>query len=103
MTTKVRNLSVILAVFAVPWAVATVRLSGRATRPQQGKNISAGLETDAAYRDAIFLGELDARQGRSPKPSVGRWNTEKDRASFKVGYEKGYREALKSKNSQPGR
>jgi hypothetical protein len=57
-------------------------------------------ETDGAYRDGFFWGELDARQGRTLRPSIARWNADKDRASFKTGYEKGFREALNSRNAQ---
>src|SRR2546429_7837017 len=57
-------------------------------------------ETDAAYRDGIFWGDRDAREGRKLQPSMARWHDEKDRASFKTGYEKGYRQALDSGNLQ---
>ena len=96
MTTKTKSLSLVLAILAVPWGLATVGLAGRASWPRQGKKINTALETDAAYCDGFFLGELDARQGRRVRPSIGRWNNEKDRASFKTGYENGYREALNS-------
>ena len=100
MTTKTKSLSVVLAILAVPWGVATVGLAGRATWPRQEKKIDTALEIDAAYRDGVFLGELDARQGRRVQPSIGRWNNEKDRAFFKTGYDKGYREALNSRSPQ---
>ncbi len=99
MTTKARNLSVILAVLAAPWGVATVGLAGRASWSRQG-NINSIQETDAAYRDGVFWGELDARQGRKVHPSLARWNNEKDRASFKTGYEKGYWQAVNARNPQ---
>lgn len=91
MTAKAKSLSVVLAILAAPWGVATVGLAGRASRPRQGNPVQ---ETDGAYRDGFFWGESDARQGRTVRMSIGRWNGEKDRASFKAGYEKGYREAL---------
>lgn len=99
MTTKVKSLSVVLAVLAAPWGVATVGLAGRASWSRQG-NINSLQETDAAYRDGIFWGELDAREGKKLQPSMARWNDEKDRASFKTGYEKGYRQALDSRSPQ---
>jgi hypothetical protein len=99
MTAKVKTLSVVLAVLAAPWGVATVGLAGRASWFRQG-NINSLRETDAAYRDGIFWGERDARDGRKLQPSMARWNDEKDRASFKIGYEKGYRQALDSRSPQ---
>jgi len=97
--TKVKSLSVVLAVLAAPWGVATVGLAGRASWFRQG-NIKSLQETDAAYRDGIFWGARDAREGRKLQPSMARWNDEKDRASFKTGYEKGYRQALDSRSPQ---
>ena len=99
MTVKVKSLSVVLAVLAAPWGVATVGLAGRASWLRHG-NINSLQETDAAYRDGFFWGEIDARQGKKLRPSLARWNNEKDRASFKTGYEKGYREALNSRSPQ---
>ena len=97
MTAKAKSLSVVLAILAAPWGVATVGLAGRASRPRQGNPLQ---ETDGAYRDGFFWGERDARLGRNARMSIGRWNGEKDRASFKTGYEKGYREALNLRNPQ---
>ena len=96
MTTKVKSLSVVLVVLAAPWGVATVGLAGHASWLRQGDI----KETDAAYRDGFFWGERDARQGRKLQPSLARWNNEKDRASFKTGYEKGYGQALNARNPQ---
>src|SRR5207253_3518942 len=76
-----------------------VGLAGRASWFRQG-NIKSLQETDAAYRDGIFWGDRDAREGRKLQPSMARWNDEKDRASFKTGYEKGYRQALDSRSLQ---
>ena len=97
MTAKAKSLSVILAILAAPWGVATVGLAGRASWPRQGNPVQ---EIDGAYRDGFFWGERDAQQGRNVRLSIGRWNDEKDRASFKTGYEKGYTAALNSRNAQ---
>lgn len=98
MTAKEKSLSVVLTILAVPWGVATVGLAGRATWPRPG-SVEAAQETDGAYRDGVFWGELDARQGRKVQPSIARWSNEKDRALFRTGYEKGYRQGLASRNS----
>jgi hypothetical protein len=45
---------------------------------------------DAAYRDGLFLGQYDAKQGREPHVSIGRWSSAADRESFKAGYQAGY-------------
>jgi len=97
MTAKAKSLSVVLAILAAPWGVATVGLAGHTSWLRHGNPLQ---ETDGAYRDGFFWGERDARLGRNVRMSVGRWNNEKDRASFKTGYEKGYREALNLRNPQ---
>jgi hypothetical protein len=99
MTTKAR-LSVYLAVVATPWGLATLGLLGRASLPRQLNTVNAVQETDGAYCDGLFLGKLDGQLGRSSRPSIGRWNTEKDRSSFRAGYEKGYKEALASRTRE---
>jgi hypothetical protein len=48
--------------------------------------------TDGAFRDGLYLGQLDAKAGRTHHVSVGRWNSSKDRAAFKAGYEQSYRD-----------
>lgn len=101
MTTKAKSLSVVLAILATPWGVVTVGLAGRASWPRQG-NTQSVLQTDGAYRDGFFWGELDAQHGRKAQPSIARWNNDKDRASFRVGYEKGYKSALNSKIAPNG-
>jgi hypothetical protein len=100
MTRKAKRLSVYFAVVATPWGLATIGLLGRATLPRQTNTVNAVLDTDAAYCDGLFLGKLDGQQGRSSRPSIGRWNTEKDRSSFRAGYEKGYKEALASRTRE---
>lgn len=48
------------------------------------------LALDGAYRDGLYIGQLAARSGRRSRPPIGRWSSEKDRASFLVGYERTY-------------
>lgn len=63
-------------------------LKGTGTKPQV-RAISVEMAGDAAYRDGLFLGKLN-RDGRQHMLApVGRWSTEKDRASFVQGYRQG--------------
>lgn len=57
------------------------------------RNVTFRQHTDAAYRDGLFLGQLDARQGRRAHVCVGRWSTASDRYSFSAGYGAGYAKA----------
>jgi hypothetical protein len=47
---------------------------------------------DGAFRDGLYLGGLDARQGKGQHVASGRWATGKDRVSFAYGYSRAYRE-----------
>lgn len=62
----------------------------RAARPVLSGD--AQMAGDAAFRDGLYLGKL-ARTANSPmRPPIGRWSSEKDRASFAAGYRRGYNE-----------
>jgi hypothetical protein len=52
----------------------------------------ASKQTDAAFRDGLFLARLDAEHGRKPHLASGRWSTEADRHSFVSAYLQAYRE-----------
>jgi hypothetical protein len=49
-------------------------------------------QTDAAFRDGLFLARLDAEHGRKPHLASGRWSTDADRRSFVTAYLQAYRE-----------
>ena len=101
MTTKGRKLSAYLAIFGMPLGLATVGLADRASRSREVSSVNAAQETNAAYRDGVFLGELDGREGRKVAPSIARWNSDADRALFRAGYEKGYSDAVASTLAAP--
>jgi hypothetical protein len=62
----------------------------------QTLNADAQLANDGAFRDGLYLGRLAAQSGRHRHPLIGRWSNERDRASFAVGYERGYSDLLAS-------
>ena len=67
---------------------SSLLFKGMGTKPQV-RAISVEMAGDAAYRDGLFLGKLN-REGRPHMLApVGRWSTEKDRASFVQGYRQG--------------
>jgi hypothetical protein len=49
-------------------------------------------QTDAAFRDGLFLARLDVEHGRKPHLMSGRWSTDADRRSFVSAYLQAYRE-----------
>jgi hypothetical protein len=59
---------------------------GTADRERSSESQTA---TDGAYRDGLFVGRFAAEQGRSGAAPIGRWSSERDRASFAAGYRLG--------------
>ena len=57
-------------------------------------SVDAQLDADGAFRDGLYLGRLAAESTQQPRPEVGRWSTDQDRATFTAGYRRGYNEAL---------
>ena len=94
MTKRAKKRSVYVCLLAMPVGAATVGLVRHVNQPRQLKADDATRETDAAYRDGFYLGTRDGQEGRKARPSVGRWNSAEDRASFVIGYQKGHQEAL---------
>ena len=45
---------------------------------------------DAAFRDGMFHGRLQAQRGEKPRLESGRWSRDSDRQSFVAGYQDGY-------------
>ncbi len=79
-------------VLAIGFAGTSAMLVQRDMVARRGQSVDAQMAGDAAYRDGIYLGKL-ARTAKSPMhPPIGRWSTEKDRASFAAGYRQGYNE-----------
>ncbi len=65
---------------------------------------SAGEARDGAFRDGLFHGALDAKRANPAHVAAGRWATEKDRNSYRAGYERAYAStvaAMTSSHSHP--
>jgi hypothetical protein len=67
---------------------ALLATSGRTAR--QVQSADAQMAVDGAFRDGLYVGKLAAADGRALLPPIGRWSNEWDRASFVVGYRRGY-------------
>lgn len=77
---------------AIGFAGTSAMLVQRDMVARRGQSIDAQMAADGAFRDGVYLGKL-ARSAKSPMhPPIGRWSTEKDRASFAAGYRQGYNE-----------
>jgi hypothetical protein len=51
----------------------------------------------APYRDGLYLGQLDAMQGRPEHVGSGRWAQSQDREFFTVGYRRAYADTIASR------
>ena len=60
----------------------------------QNKAAAIELNNDAAFRDGLYLGKLAQAENRTMRPPVGRWSSEKDRASFAAGFRQGIGEQV---------
>ena len=84
-----RRISVLMLGIAIGAGGSTLMTSVRANV----QNTKVNQHANAAYRDGLFLGRLDANQGRAAHVCVGRWSATVDRNSFAAGYEAGYAKA----------
>ena len=50
----------------------------------------AMLDSSAAFRDGLYLGQFTARRGDPVHVATGRWATASDRDLFAAGYQQGY-------------
>ncbi len=83
-----------LAIAVCVGTTALLTNNGRAARQEQSAD--APLAADGAFRDGLYVGRLAAEAGRPLHPQVGRWSSERDRASFAAGYRRGYGDSLAS-------
>lgn len=90
MTNKVKKMSAFISLIVIPLGAATGGLAYKTSRVRQVTSVNATREAEAPFRDGLYLGGLDAKDARKAHPSVGRWSDPKDRASFLVGYQRGY-------------
>lgn len=79
-------LTVALALAVCFGTTAFLRSENRSAHAEANSNQA----TDGAFRDGLFVGRLAAAEGKPSHPLIGRWSTQKDRASFLAGYRAGY-------------
>lgn len=72
-------------------SAATVQ---KAMRTQSDRDTSPFMHANGAFRDGFYLGKLAARNGEQPHIAIARWATDKDRAAFREGYERGFSQTL---------
>ena len=63
---------------------------GPATHTGTPVHQADAILTGAPYRDGLFIGQLQRRQGAKQHITWGRWSTQSDRQAFIAGYQQGY-------------
>ena len=97
-----RRLSIYVITMVLTCAVAAVVARVAAHQPHfVGRAVNN--PSDAAFRDGLFQGRLDAERSRKPHLSIGRWNVDTDRRSFVSGYLRAYGEVYARTASAPPR
>jgi hypothetical protein len=82
-------------VLAIAVSLGTTALLAKSKHtPNSNPSPDASLDADGAFRDGLYLGELAAGSGQSPRAAIGRWSTDQDRATFMAGFRRGYNETL---------
>jgi hypothetical protein len=84
------------AVFAMVVGFAVIAIDGASLDQRKDPSTLFGqpAASNGAFRDGIYLGKLDAAQGRDPHLGVGRWSGDQDRIAFTSGYQQSYAAAL---------
>ena len=76
---------------AIAVSVGTTAMLNLNRKPRDRRQAAeAQLASDGAFRDGLYLGRLAASERRPMQSPLGRWSSEKDRASFDAGYRRGY-------------
>src|SRR5260370_5497812 len=86
-----KRLSVYVFIIVIGGAATAIFATVALHRSQVGGG-NVNKQTDAAFRDGLFLARLDAEYGRKPHLTSGRWRTDADRRSFVSAYLQAYRE-----------
>lgn len=83
-----------LYVLVIALSAGSAATVERAMGTQSDSDTKALMHTNGAFRDGLYLGKLAARNGEQPHIAIARWATDKDRAAFREGYERGFRQTL---------
>lgn len=88
-----KKLSLYVFAMALALGIAASFLTGAVTSGTQTAAAQVNSATNAAFRDGLYLGKLDAGRGNRPHLGSGRWNQDADRRNYIEGYVRGFNEA----------
>ncbi len=95
-----KRLSLYVFAIALTLGIAASLLTGVAARSTQSATSRIYQATNAAFRDGLYVGKLDAAQGNRPHVGSGRWGADQDRRAYVAGYQRGYNQILQSSASK---
>ena len=72
-----KRLSLYVFAIALTLGIAASLLTGVAARGTQSATSRIYQATNAAFRDGLYVGKLDAAQGNRPHVGSGRWGADK--------------------------
>jgi hypothetical protein len=67
-----------------------LQMSQRHSGSRDTDNIVASQDGNAAFRDGLYVGKLDAAHSSTMHLAVGRWSTANDRTAFMQGYSQSF-------------
>ncbi|HKS75003.1 MAG TPA: hypothetical protein VJQ82_17480 [Terriglobales bacterium] len=91
-----KRLSLYVFATALVLGIAASLLTGVVTNGIQSASAQLDRATNAAFRDGLYVGKLDAAQGKRPHLSSGRWAKEADRRNYVDGYQRGFNEVART-------
>ena len=92
--------SIALLVLALSGSFTAGLVVGESKREPSQLTVEVAHAGDAAFRDGLYQGRLDSKEGRKPHLAMGRWSSNEARASFFAGYWRGYRPSSEAASSQ---
>lgn len=91
-----KRLSLYVFATALVLGLAASVFTGAVTGRLQSASAQLDRATNAAFRDGLYVGKLDAVQGKRPHLGSGRWANEADRRNYIDGYQRGFNEVARS-------
>jgi len=94
------DLSRAKATFAILCGAAGLALTAGHLNIRPPRPEIVRFASNAAFRDGVYQGKLDAQHGSKPHIRSARWSAEPDRLAFVSGYKLGYQDSPSRRRSR---
>ena len=88
------------ATFAILCGAAGLALTAGHLNIRPARPEIVHFASNAAFRDGLYQGKLDAQHGSKPHIRSVRWSAEPDRLAFVSGYKLGYQDSQNWRGSR---